>query len=157
MLKKALIILPIIALAFGCAGASVALTNPMGEINLDASAVDVSEKPIPIERSLEGDYTYEGKLDPADFNIWSGERYQGGPYGEVFILQNPRESAAIKFAFVYISTDATIISFAYIEDDKLRYFGIVKGTHYEEIDLPENVRKEIKRNLLIMEEAFDKR
>lgn len=114
------------------------------------------EEPIPVERSLEGDYTYEGKLDPASFNNWSGAAYQEGPYGIVYVLQNPRENAAIKFAFVYISTDATIISFAYIEDDKLRYFGIVKGTHYGEMDIPEKVSGEIKRNLLIMEEAFSK-
>ena len=139
---KTLIILAIVGLFFGCAGVS--------DLKLETP-----ENPIPIETSIDRDYTYEGRLDPADFNDWSGAPYQKGPYGEVFIMQNPRKYAAVKFAFVYVATNESIISFAYIEDDKLRYFGIITGTHYEKIDIPEKVREEIKQNLLIIKEAFD--
>ncbi len=142
-MKTFLLILIASTISFSCAAVS-------------DNKLNTSEKPIPIETSIDRDYTYEGRLDPTDFNNWSGAPYQEGPYGMVYILQNPRKNAAIKFAFVYLATNNTIVSFAYIEDNKLRYFGIVRGTHYEEIDIPEKVSGEIKQNLLIMEESFDR-
>ena len=150
MKKIMALIIVLFMLTIGCAG-----TPELVPPDTVAIAV-VPEKSIPIETSIDGDYTYEGRLNPADFNNWSGTTYQEGPYGMVYILQNPRKNAAIKFAFVYIATNDTIISFAYIEDDKLRYFGIMEGSHYGEMDIPEKVRGEIKQSLLIMEEAFER-
>ena len=149
-MKKAaiIIILAIVALAFGCAGVAAKKVTP--------PELSVAEKSIPIETSIDGECTYEGRLDPADFNNWAGVPYQKGPYGMVYILQNPRQYATIKFVFAYIAANDSLVAFAYIEDNKLRYFGIMQGSHYEEMDIPEKVREEIKQNLLIIEGAFER-
>jgi len=137
-----------LVLVFGCAGTP--------EIVPSDIAV-APEKPAPIETSIDRTYTYEGRLDPTDFNNWTSEPYQKGPDGIVYILQNPRKYAAIKFAFVYVLTNKDILSFAYIEDNKLRYFWIIEGNHYKEIDISERVREGLKQSLLIIEEVFDRR
>ena len=145
MKKEIIIILAIVALGFGCAGMET----------VKSDTVIAPEKSIPIETGIDRTYTYEGRLDPTNFNNWPGEPYQKGPDGIVYILQNPRQYATIKFAFVYIANNDTILSFAYLENNELRYFGI--RNHYKEIDIPGKVREGLKQSLLIIEEVFEKK
>ena len=106
-------------------------------------------------KKILGKYTYDGGIDPVVFNHWLAQPLIKEKHGITYAMKNPRKYAAIPFALVYLAQglyqkykvpDGTIMSFAYIEDSKLRFF-VNKEGHYTEIDLPSEQATRLKKIL----------
>lgn len=142
MLRHIFIILLVIAFLVGCAGTSANIPKETPKKKVILMIPDASkDKP-----KLKGNYTYDGRLDPAMFNRWSPGKTWKERYGVTLALKNPRKHASIPYALVYFAMgqeklnipNGTIFSFAYIEDGKVRFFlNIGLKGHYKEMKIPE--------------------
>ena len=80
----------------------------------------------------EGNYTYEGKIDPGTMTMWEQKRLvpMGNGYVEIEFINPAPTGIRIGLILVFLPT-SKIHAFAYLEDGEPRVFVINKSNHYE--------------------------